>query len=449
MKSNSEILEEVNKTSIKLILEEPFYGHFFMGLVKTVDESTPTMAVSLRGKNSLYLLVNPEFWESMSQEERYGVVKHEILHILFKHLFMMDQFGNKYVFNIAADMLINQYILRKQLPEGGVFLEKFPDLNLDREQTVKYYYDKLTKFIQEQQSIDAKYKPQEGEQDQNEDGQGQQGQGDGESDSSDNSDSKGDNQSKRPYNESWENLKPYLDPMHDAQRRHELWDQIKDMSSAERDIIEGALNDYIKGTVERLKSYGTLPAGIQSYIDNLLEMMKPNLDWKRALRLFTENSRSTYLNNTLKRASKRYGTVPGIKIRRRQKILVAVDTSGSVSDTDLKEFFSEMYYVWRENAEIIVVECDTDIQHVYHYNGTMPDFVHGRGGTDFNAPIRYANEKVKPDAIVYFTDGYAPIPHEPNRHPILWMICSTGIPEDDETFFEFPGRVVKMSATKQ
>ncbi len=448
MKSHDQILEEVNKTSIKLILQEPFYGHFFMGLVKMIDETTPTMAVSLRGKNSLFLLVNPEFWESMTPEHRYGVVKHEILHILFKHLFMTHQFGNKYVFNLAADILVNQYISENQLPKGAILLEMFPDLNLEREQTVKHYYDKLMKFIQEQQAIDEQYADLQQEEGQkNQEDQNQQDQNNNQKNESQQDQKESDqNNSGRPYNESWENLKPYLNPMHSAQKQHEFWELVKNLPKAERDLIEGGLNDYIKGTVERLKSYGNLPAGIQDYIDKLLALMKPNINWKRALRLFTENATTTYLNNTLKRPSKRYGTVPGIKIKRRQKLLVAVDTSGSVSEKDLKEFFSEMYHIWREQAEIIVVECDTEIQHVYQYTGKMPEFVHGRGGTDFNAPIQYANEKVKPDAIIYFTDGYAPIPSVPSRYPILWMMCTTGLSEDDDQFFEFPGRVVKMTA---
>lgn len=445
MKSHNEILEEVNKTSIKLIINEPFYGHFFMGLVKQIDDKIPTMAVSLRGRNSLFLLTNTTFWNSLSAEHRYGVVKHEILHILFKHLFMMDKFGNKYVFNLAADILVNQYIASNQLPTGGIVLEMFPDLNLDREETVKYYYDKLTSFIKEQQALDDQFQKEQEEKNNGDGNESNQ-----EKDQKENSDDDEQNNqpTQRKGNESWENLKPYLDPMNEAQRQHEQWELMKDLSQTERDLIEGGLNDYIKGTVERLKTYGNLPAGIQAYIEELLATMKPTVNWKRVLRLFTENASSTYLQNTLKKVSKRYGTIPGIKIKKRQKILVAVDTSGSVNLQDLQEFFGEMYHIWKEKAEITVVECDTDIHHVYNYHGKMPEFVHGRGGTDFNAPISYANEKAKPDAIVYFTDGYAPIPEVRSRVPIMWLICSTGLSEEDESFHQFPGRIVKMQGIK-
>ena len=57
-------------------------------------------------------------------------------------------------------------------------------------------------------------------------------------------------------------------------------------------------------------------------------------------------------------------------------------------------------------------------------------------------PIAFANDDYKPDAIVYFTDGYAPAPEVISRKPILWMISSNGINEDTWDFL--PGRKAKM-----
>ncbi len=160
------------------------------------------------------------------------------------------------------------------------------------------------------------------------------------------------------------------------------------------------------------------------------------------LRIFTASSSRTRLRNTIRRPSKRYGTTPGIKIQAKQKILVAVDTSGSVNQNELKEFFGELYYIWKQGAEIYVVECDTIIHNHYLYKGTPPEVVSGRGGTNFDAPIVFANEEYMPDAIVYFTDGYAPAPTVVSRRPILWMVTHQGI--DYESWDFLPGRKVKM-----
>jgi len=75
----------------------------------------------------------------------------------------------------------------------------------------------------------------------------------------------------------------------------------------------------------------------------------------------TSNAKKTFRKTTLKRPSKRYGTYPGFKTKKFTKIMVAIDTSGSVDNESLCEFFSEMSHIYKAGAEIHVVECDTRI----------------------------------------------------------------------------------------
>ena len=53
----------------------------------------------------------------------------------------------------------------------------------------------------------------------------------------------------------------------------------------------------------------------------------------------------------------------------KQKILVGIDTSGSVSDDELCEFFSELYHMYKANVSITIAECDAKINRIYEYNG--------------------------------------------------------------------------------
>jgi len=55
-------IDSISKTSIKLLLTEPFYGHFMMGLPKEISEQTKTAAVALMNKQSIKLIVNQDFW---------------------------------------------------------------------------------------------------------------------------------------------------------------------------------------------------------------------------------------------------------------------------------------------------------------------------------------------------------------------------------------------------
>jgi len=416
------LIEEIAKTSIQLMLQEPFYGHFFSSILKDVSDKTDSVTLSLSGKHMIKLLVNENYWntelktdnEDRTKNLRYGAIKHQILHIVFKHMMRMNEFGDKQLFNIAADITTNQYINSDQLTYDSVRFEDFPDFNLTRGQSLDYYYKKLKEQLD---GINAS----------------KGGQSDTEDDENDD------------LNESQQKLLDLMNNKdHKQLNQHKFWEEIQKMSSTEQKILESALNESILQSVVRMKErrIGNLPAGLQLYLDLLAESLKPNVNWRRVLRLFAASSSRTRLKNTISRPSKRYGTTPGIKIQRKQKILIAIDTSGSVNDDELKEFFGEIYYIWKHGAEIYVVECDTNIHNNYFYKGKVPNQISGRGGTDFNAPISYANEVYNPDAIIYFTDGYGQTPHVKCRMPILWFITSAGI--DDENWDFLPGRKVKM-----
>ncbi|MCH2188881.1 VWA-like domain-containing protein, partial [Candidatus Gracilibacteria bacterium] len=150
------------------------------------------------------------------------------------------------------------------------------------------------------------------------------------------------------------------------------------------------------------------------------------------------------LKTTIKKTSKRYGTTPGIRIKKKNKILVAIDTSGSINQDELNAFFSEIYHIHKQGTEIFIVECDSKIQKKYSYTGVVPKLVYGGGGTDFNEPIYFSNEFYKPDAIIYFTDLQGEVPVIKTRSPLMWMVSKNGIDKDSETWNIFEGRKIKM-----
>jgi predicted metal-dependent peptidase len=457
------ILDEIAKTSIQLMLQEPFYGHFFTSILKDVSEKTDSVSLSPSTHGMLKLIINEAYWKKelssadteKTKNLRYGAIKHQILHLVLKHIMRVNDFGNKKLFNIAADLATNQYIDKKQLTKDAITIDQFPQFNLENQQSLDYYYkhiqeesDKIEDILngnpsddQSDSAMDSPFGTGKGQSDNESDEDNQNNDDENEQDEEEKED-----EDHPDLNESQNKLLKILRQQNHTQLdQHKSWDDITAMSNAERKLLDSMINEAIANTMQRVrgKQYGTLPGDLQSYLDALLESLKPNVNWRRVLRLFAASSSRTYLKNTIQKASKRYGTTPGIKIKRRQKIQIIVDTSGSVSDEDLKEFFSEIYHIWKNGADIHVVECDTDIQTTYNYTGQPPKVVHGRGGTDFNAGLAYANDTYRPDAIIYFTDGEAPAPTVATRAPILWLICEQGISEDHWDFL--PGRKVKMT----
>lgn len=125
------INESVGRAAIALLVKEPFFAHLIGGITREITSSVPTMAVGIvAGQPRLF--VNPSFFakELRSEPMRIGVLKHEVSHLLFKHLFRYKQHYDAELYNISADIVVNQYIGSWKLPSSAVTLKTFPERNL-------------------------------------------------------------------------------------------------------------------------------------------------------------------------------------------------------------------------------------------------------------------------------------------------------------------------------
>ena len=376
-----------------MLLKEPFYAHFLSGIIREVTDKVPTAAVGFKsGKITLYVNENFFLKELRSMSERVAVIKHETLHIIFKHLFRMKikTYDNQ-LFNIASDIVVNQLIAPWKLPDSAVTLETFPELKLPKDKSVEWYYENLKKNA----SKDSEYK-------------------------------------KRLMEISEQG----------THSDHKMWGENENFSM---EVVETEVDRMIIQAKDRtpVKDHGTIPLGIKSLIKSIIKKRNPQIDWKRALKLFSSTSRRTRVYHTMKRFSKRFGTRPGIKIKRFQKLAVAIDTSGSINIDDFNTFFSEIHSMWKFGAEVDVLECDADVQKKYSYRGRIPEFIHGGGGTSFDPVFEHirANRFERYDGCIYLTDGYAPEPKIKPPCKVFWCITKDGKVGPHLKF----GRVVKMT----
>ncbi|MBC7345785.1 MAG: hypothetical protein H5U03_10275 [Clostridia bacterium] len=107
--------------------------------------------------------------------------------------------------------------------------------------------------------------------------------------------------------------------------------------------------------------------------------------------------------------------------------LVAIDTSGSMTDDQLSEVLSNLLAIKKiSGTKIWVVWGD-----MRKVGGPVPIErvgkqikLGGRGGTDLCWPFKLADEMRLP-IMVYFTDGYGPAP--PTAHQrTLWVLTKDG-----------------------
>jgi predicted metal-dependent peptidase len=389
-----DIYQEVAKQSKTLMLKEPFYGLFLIGLNKELRTDIQTACITPDNIN-VKLCINPEYWSSLDEKTKLAVLKHELLHIVFFHLENFDRFENKKLSNIAADLEINQYIEPEYKGEKWEGLEydkgMFKTLNLLSKQGTKYYYDAL-----EQEICD------------NPDGEIAQFVNDTEID--------------------W----------------HDLWEAMEGMSEAERKLISKQIDYQLKEIAEELqkKNRGLIPSELESYIKGLFEIKEPVLDWKAYLRRFSSQSTKIFTKKTRRKPNKRFYGNPALKIKQRKNTLVAIDTSGSVSDKELLEFFNEIYHIYKSGTDVTVIECDAAIQRIYEYKGKLEDLsVKGRGGTSFEPVFAYLYEnRDKYNNLIYLTDGECSSPKTQILKPVLWVHSSRSSINED-----LPGTKIKIN----
>jgi len=367
-------LEDVSVVVKKLMLKEPFYGIFASSLNKVVRRDVPTAGVSKNNIN-YQLAINEEFWASLDTEnKKIGLIKHELLHICFHHLINRELFPNHQLHNIAADLEINQYIDPAYYPSDGIILlSSFPTLTLPEKAGTKTYYELLEQAHQQGTSPE---------------------------------------------------LDDMLNGMGDDY--HGTWKEFDELSEADKKLVKAQIDHQIKEIVESQKNIGSIPNELKDYINSLFEITPPSYDWKTYLRRFSSTLTKTYTKKTRRKLNKRYEENPALKIKTKKHILVGVDTSGSVSQNDLIEFFNEIYHIHKTGVQVSIAEGDTVIHNVYEYKGKTPEFVSGRGGTDMNPFVEYVNKHKQYSNLIILTDGYIPERSINTFKPLLTVVCSNG-----------------------
>ena len=213
------------------------------------------------------------------------------------------------------------------------------------------------------------------------------------------------------------------------------------------DDVEAAIKLFVENAARGIsdEDRGKLPAHQRETIERILA--PPKIKWQNVLKKYVGTLPDVYRNTKTRlnrRQPLRYD-ISGQVRSRTVKLVVAVDTSGSMSKRDLEDVFIEIFGILKHvNHEITVIECDADVQNVYRAE-KLTDVnldIKGRGGTAFTPVIEHINDNghFKDALLVYFTDGFGEceIP-KPRTYRNLW-ITTTGHISLNETY----GEVVEL-----
>lgn len=383
--------KELLRSIISVVRHKEFYGHVVQQFEKVFvegDHRVSTAAVGrYPGDRFIKLTYNVDYFRGIYEEYMRnedhgdglrkgrlvssGGSEHEILHVVLNHLVL--DYPDKLRRDVAMDFVVNQNIPEDRRHPNWLMPDRY---GLPGGKSSKWYYDNLKgnqKFEKDRAS-------------------GAFGPG---------------------------GVLSWLP------EGHSMWgDLCKDPVAREflKDVIRKARENT------SAEGWGKVGADIREFVDGLLAWRPPQVPWGRVFRSFCASAEDSYLEYTMSRESRRFGTRPGIRRRDRLHVAVIVDTSGSIDDGQLRDFFNEVRWIWRNGAVVHVFEADTDIREDYAFRGRFTGEVRGRGGTNLEVPLTRVDKMRRFDCIVYCTDFEAGAISRRPRTPVLWVLSDA--PED-------------------
>ncbi len=374
--SKEDVRERITMTRLRLVDRYPFFGYLLMQVNLIETKSVPTAAT-----DGIRIYYNEKYFDSLNNEELEFVLCHEIMHCVLNHI---TRKGDRLPFkwNIAIDYATNLILKDSRVgtpPPHVLLSDEFKDMSAEE------IYEKIE--VQEIPMCTC--------------GGGEGGEGES---SSDNNSSSG--------------KCPRCDQGFD---RHDY-----DKARGKESEIESKWKSAVSEAVRSAKQRGTLPAGIERLVKNLLQ---PQIPWQILL--------MRYLNSLVKGdykwipPNKRYVWqdiyLPRIYDQYLLKVVVAIDTSGSIGEEELIHFLSEIVGMLKCTFDYIlwVIPCDAqvyDVQKLKKGESISKIKLMGGGGTCFEPVFEYVEkERINPDVLIYFTDMYGSFPKEPPRYPVIWI----------------------------
>ena len=398
---------------IKLFMiseRDSYYGYFMMNLSYHADFCSHCIAGIRLNTYPPVMDSNPLLLCKHSMKEIIFIICHEIEHIILNHPAEMVKSNPTNTpetferFNIAADASVNdrlRYEIEQEnrgfmtVPEGCILSETLAKMfrlrNVRPLENYQYYYNLIKKKdIPDDHDNDSKYSQ-------------------GSSDISD-----GDNNGNhiiiadncgKPDDHNWQ-------------------------AGDDADEITSVIREFINNSYEMMdeETRGLMPA---YYLEQVKKINEPHkISWQRLLKKYVgtiaagKRKTRTKLN---RRQPNRYD-LSGEVNDKMLKIVVAIDTSGSVTSHEIAQIFNEIIAILaKRRYTITVIECDSEIQRIYLVRKPtdIKLDVAGRGGTLFTPIIEHINsDRYYRDALlIYFTDGYGEdkIP-KPLTYRNLWVI---------------------------
>ena len=169
-------------------------------------------------------------------------------------------------------------------------------------------------------------------------------------------------------------------------------------SKEEREQIKQELKEAMLSAAQTSDA-GNLPAGVKRMIQQLTE---PKMNWRELLRMQLQSTiKNDYTFNRVHRKGWDSDAIlPGMNYDEMVDIAIALDMSGSINESQGKDFLSEVKGITEEFGSFnIKIFCfDTAVYNPQDFNSDNLDEIAeyelaGGGGTDFDAIFNYLKDR--------------------------------------------------------
>jgi predicted metal-dependent peptidase len=412
IKTPETIERKLQRARSHLLLNHPFFGSLCLRL-KLSPGPVPTMATD--GRRILY---NPAFVDGLTPAELEGTLAHEVMHVALAHHCRRGD-RQRGTWNHAADYAINPILLanRFTLPPGVLVDPAFDNLSAEE------IYARLMN------------RPSGGS-NQSESAPGSAS-GSGAAASSASS-STPDTQSASPAAGSTtrrerdgytqEDVLPPDCPGGFGEVLDAADDGGNPASPAEKSRQEHEWAIAADQAMRSAKMCGQEPANLAR---PLQENREAKRDWRAILREFV--AATTPSDYRWSPPNRRYISrglyLPSVERSGLGRIVVAVDTSGSIGPQELEDFAGEITAIVGEAKPEAthVVYCDAAVQSAQEFSPSDPIQLEprGGGGTDFRPVFQWvAENQLDPVCLIYLTDLCCYSYPDPPEYPVLWVTNS-------------------------
>jgi len=434
-----ETLDKLKRARIQIQRSNPFFAYLslYLKFKESKQNEIPDyagMGVSADG----WLVYKKEFVDKLTEPELIGVLIHEILHLSFLHLTRRGK-REPSIWNVAADICVNHLVKSNgyHLPQGAIVPDydntcRFMDVTIKQcdKKTAEQIYEELEHLEKKMKKRYVFGYPSPDGKD-NGGGDGNHSPFDihieGKGDSGKNDKDKGKNKK--------EGEGGFGQELTDDEKREweEYW-----KNKANEALVTAKLR-------------GTIPAGIERFVGQLTES---KIGWREILQRYVQRAIPydyTYANPSKKSIATGYYMPTTIKDY--IDVVVAVDTSGSIGQEELREFLSEIIGISKAFSSRIKMRLLTHDVKVWDdlviQNGNIAKIkelkVKGGGGTSHKEVLEYVNEKCRSTRLlICFTDGDSDlddIDSEQYRYDKVFVISENG---HDNQLKNFKAHIIKL-----